>query len=84
MVDVALSSRGGRRRGALTLPVEECLIDGIVLVERCGGVIIFSFLERHEENVQLFLRQTFDTFSDVFWRELVQGHEAFISNFIGY
>ena len=84
MVDVTLSSGGGRRRGALTLPVEECLIDGIVLVERCGGVILFSFLERHEENVQLFLRQTFDTFSDVFWRELVQGYEAFISNFIGY
>lgn len=84
MVDVALSSRGGRRRGALTLPVEERLVDGVVLVERCGGVILFCFLERHEENVQLFLRQTFDTFSDVFWRELVQGHEAFISNFIGY
>ena len=84
MVDVTLSSGGGRRRGALALPMEERLVDGVVLVERCGRVILFCFLERHEENVQLFLRQTFDTFSDVFWRELVQGHEAFISNFIGY
>ena len=64
--------------------MEERLVDGVVLVERCGGVIFLRLLERHEENVQLFLRQTFDTFSDVFWRELVQGHEAFISNFIGY
>ena len=44
VVNVSLTGGGVCRCGALALPVEETFIDGVVLVQRCGGIVLIGFV----------------------------------------
>ena len=56
VMDVPLP--GGRvfGGGALALPVEQALVDGIILVHGGGRVILVCFVQGHKEYVQLLFR----------------------------
>ena len=60
MMDVSLPSGRVRRCGTLTLPVEQVLIDGVIVIHGGGRVVLIRFVQRHEEHVQMFLRQPLD------------------------
>ena len=63
-MDVALP--GGRvfGGGALALPVEQTLVDGIILVHGDGGVILVCLVQGHKEYVQLLFRQPLHALAD--------------------
>ena len=55
-MDVALP--GGRvfGGGALALPVEQVLVDGVIVIHGGGRVVLIRLVQRHKEHVQLLLR----------------------------
>ena len=56
VVNVTLSYGTGIRGCALALPMEQALVDGIVVVHGRGGVIFIRFIQRHEQRIDLLLR----------------------------
>ena len=61
--------------GALTLPVEQAFVDGIVLVHGGGRVILVCLVQGHKEYVQLLFRQPFHTFADGSRLQKAQRHQ---------
>ena len=60
MMDIALASGRVLCRGALTLPVEQALIDGVVVIHGRGRIILVGLIECHKEHVKLLIRQPLD------------------------
>ena len=79
VMDVALP--GGRvfGGGALALPVEQALVDGIILVHGGGGVILVRFVQGHKEHVQLLFRQPFHALADGSRLQKVQRHQQLVA-----
>ena len=57
MMDVPLTRRRQCRRGALTLPMEQCLVDRIILIHGGRGIILVRLVQCDQEYVQLLLGQ---------------------------
>ena len=49
---------------ALALPVEQALVDGVILVHSGGRVVFVRFVQSHKENVQILVRQPLHAFAD--------------------
>ena len=64
MVDVTLPGRGLLSRGALALPVEQRLVNRVIVVHGGRRIVLVGLIERHKEDIQLLLRQPFDTLAD--------------------
>ena len=79
VMDVALP--GGRvfGGGALALPVEQALVDGIILVHGGGGVILVRFVQGHKEHVQLLFRQPLHALADSGRLQKVQRHQQLVT-----
>lgn len=58
-----ISLPGGRIGcgGTLALPVEQALVDGIVVVHGGGRIVFICLVQCYKEHVQLFLRQPLHT-----------------------
>ena len=61
--------------GALTLPVEQAFVDGIVLAHGGGRVILVCLVQGHKEHVQLLFRQPFHALADSGGLQKVQRHQ---------
>ena len=79
MVDVPLSGSGCLCRSALTLPVEQGLIDGVILIHCGGGIVFVSFVQRHEEHIQLLLRQPLYSFAHGGGLQKVQRYKQLVA-----
>lgn len=79
VVDVSLS--GGRGFGcrALALPVEQALVDGIIVVHGGGRVILVSLVQGHKEHIQLLFRQPLHTLTDGRRLQEIQCHQQLVA-----
>ena len=75
MVDIPLTRRGVLRRSALALPMEQILVDGIVVIHGRGRIILIRLIERDEEHVKLLFRQPLHTLADGGGLHKVQCHQ---------
>lgn len=66
MVDVTLSSIGCFGCGALALPVEEMLIDGVVGIHGRRGIVFVGFVQRIDEKVEVSVFQVEDALTHGF------------------
>lgn len=64
MMNISQASRRSFGRRTLALPVEECVVDRVVVVHRGGGVVFFAFIEGDEEDVEVLFGQPLDAFAD--------------------
>ena len=64
VVDVTLTGRGLLSRGALALPVEQCLIDRVIVVHGGRRIVLVGLIQGHKEDIQLLLRKPFNTLAD--------------------
>ena len=79
VVDVALAGGGTLRRGALALPVEQLVADGIVVVHRGRGIVLVGLVQRHEEQVQILFRQPLHPLAHGGGLQKVQGHQDLVA-----
>ena len=61
MVDITLPFGRVWSCCTLALPMEQHLVDGVVLVHRGGRIVLIRLVQRDEEHIQLLVRQPFDT-----------------------
>ena len=64
VVDVSLDLGAGFPILALTLPVEEVSINGVVLIHCGRGEILFRFIKVYQEDIRLFVFEIFDALSE--------------------
>ena len=64
VMDVPLTSGRIFGGGALALPVEQVLVDGIIVVHGGGRVIFVGLVQGHKEHIQLLFRQPLHTLTD--------------------
>ena len=57
MMNIALSRCGMIACCTLTLPVEERLIDGIILIHGSWRIVLIGFVQGYEQHIQLLLRE---------------------------
>ena len=51
VVNIPLPCRRICRCSALTLPMEQALVDGVVLVHSGWRIVLISFIQRHKEHI---------------------------------
>ena len=79
VVDIALT--GGRilRCGALALPMEQALIDGIIVVHGGWRIVLVRLVQRHKEHVDVFLRQPLHALTNGGRLHKVQRHQELVA-----
>ena len=63
-------------RGALALPMEQALIDGIIVVHGGWRIVLVRLVQRHKEHVDVFLRQPLHALTNGGRLHKVQRHHA--------
>ena len=79
VMDVPLSGGGVLGRCALTLPVEQVLVDGIIVVHGGGRIILVGFVQGHKEHIQLLFRQPLHTFTNGRWFQEIQCYQQLVA-----
>ena len=79
VVDIALT--GGRIfcRGALALPMEQALVDGIIVVHGGWRIVLVRLVQRHKEHVDIFLRQPLHALTNGGRLHKVQRHQELVA-----
>ena len=78
VMDIPLSSRRICRRGALALPMEQALIDGVVVIHGGGRVVLVRLIQCHKEHVQLLLRQPLHALTHCGRLQEIQCHQQLV------
>ena len=62
VMNIALTGSGSLCRRTLALPVEQALVDRIIVVHGRGRIVLVGLIERHKEYIQLFFRKSMQRF----------------------
>ena len=79
VMDIPLAHRAGVSCGGLTLPMEQLLVDGVIVVHGCGGVVLVRLIQGHEKYIDLLIRQPFHAFTDAAGIHEVHGHQQLVA-----
>ncbi len=80
VMDVPLSGGGVLGCCALALPMEQVLVDGVIVVHGGGRVILVSLVQGHKEHIQLLLRQHFTPSRDGRWLQEIQRNQQLVAD----
>ena len=79
VIDVPLAHGAGVICGGLALPMEQFLVDGVIVIHGRGGVVFIGLIQGHEEYIDLFVRQPFHAFTDAAGIHEVHGHQQLVA-----
>ena len=82
VVDVALAGWGFFGGGALALPVEQPLVDRIVVVHGCRGVVLGRLVERVNEDVGLLVLDKENALADGFRLHVIHRDEDLVTGVV--